>query len=380
MNRKLYIVMGFLFPLILLFFAAANIIAHDKEFSDEENRCLVQAPSFTLSTYIDGRFERRMENYSEDQFIARNLFIKVKSSFELALGNNRLNGVYFGKDMYLLEDITTPEQSTITATYDALNKFRTSYPDVSASFLLAPTSANILNHNLPVFASTQNQNEYMDSFFSTIEGYGFISIDVRGPFELFKESEQLFYRTDHHWTSHGAYLAYLTIKEVLSLSNDVSYEPLTVKTDFRGTLASKSGFTNGLNDSIVIYMPTNTKAYSNSVIFYSDSKQKTTQFYVLNNLETKDMYTVFGGSNHPLYTIETPIDSDKRLLLIKDSYANSLIPFLSQDYSFIAVVDPRYFYEDISSIMDSYDITDVMFIYNANTLFNDTSLAMMMDL
>ena len=102
-------------------------------------------------------------------------------------------------------------------------------------------------------------------------------------------------------------------------------------------------------------------------------------FYRLDNLETKDAYTVFGGSNHPIYTIKTPLrDNEQCLLLIKDSYANSMIPFLAQDYYQIVVIDPRYFYDNVSTIIDTYGVTDVLFLYNANTFFADNSLEMVL--
>jgi hypothetical protein len=99
--------------------------------------------------------------------------------------------------------------------------------------------------------------------------------------------------------------------------------------------------------------------YKNSVIYYADTKKKTTRFYQLDNLEKKDAYTVFGGSNHPMYTIQTPVKS-KNLLLIKDSYANSFIPFLAQHYRKIVVVDPRYFYDDINNIIKANGSSQVL--------------------
>lgn len=98
----------------------------------------------------------------------------------------------------------------------------------------------------------------------------------------------------------------------------------------------------------------------------------------MGNLKKKDAYTVFGGSNHPVYKIETPVQTDEKLLLIKDSYANSVIPFLSQNYRKIVVVDPRYYYDDIDDLIAAEGITTVMFLYNANTFFEDNSLSLML--
>ncbi len=164
----------------------------------------------------------------------------------------------------------------------------------------------------------------------------------------------------------------------MDLNNQINYKAYVVKNNFRGTLASKSGFVNGQNDAIKIYLPDD-KNFKNSVIYYGDTKKKTTQFYQLENLDQKDAYTVFGGSNHPVYSIKTPVKTQRKLLLFKDSYANSMIPFLSQNFREIIVVDPRYYYDNIHDIIAATGITDVLFLYNANTFFNDNSLSMMLN-
>ena len=111
---------------------------------------------------------------------------------------------------------------------------------------------------------------------------------------------------------------------------------------------------------------------------YADTKQKTTEFYQLNNLKKKDAYTVFGGSNHPLYTVKTPVRSRRRLLLIKDSYANSFLPFLTQDFREIVVVDPRYYFGNVKDLIRNEGVTDVLFLYNDNTFMTDESLSLML--
>lgn len=236
-------------------------------------------------------------------------------------------------------------------TLSSLKQFKRQYKKLDAFFLLAPNAGNILEEKLPNFTKLNDQDQSMDKFFKEIKRYGYTPIDVRDTFATHTEDTQIYYRTDHHWTTDGAYLAYKQAVKKMKLTDEVTYKPYVVKNDFRGTLASKSGFVNGVNDAIKIYMPYKDKDYNNSVIYYADTKTKTTEFYQLDNLDTKDAYTVFGGSNHPMYTIKTPTKSSKRLLLVKDSYANSFIPFLAQSYREIVVVDPRYFFDNIDDII-----------------------------
>ena len=380
MKKTTSALMGTIFLVILMAVFIANIIIPDKKNSDEENRVLQQLPSFSVSAYKEGRFESKIEDYASDQFILRNGFIRLKTAADTALGGLESNGVYRCRDNYLMEDITVPTKDVKESNTSALTAFKEANPDLKMYFLLAPNAANILSDKLPVAVSTANQNKYMDDFFETVESLGITPIDVRDTFKEAKKDTQLYYRTDHHWTTDGAYLAFGQVNSVMELGNKVTYTDYAVKNDFRGTLASKSGFVNGMDDAIKIYLPAeDSEGYENSVIYYSDTKEKTTRFYQVDSLDTKDAYTVFGGSNHPMYTVRTPLDTDRHLLLIKDSYANSMVPFLSQCFSEIVVVDPRYFYDNIQDIISSESITDVLFLYNANTFFADMSLEMMVE-
>lgn len=336
-------------------------------------------PAFTLSSYFEGRFESKLSDYANDQFLMRNVFVKIKTSTDITAGKLENNGVYKGKDNYLIEDIKVPNEKYLANTETALKDFKARYPDLKMYFLLAPNAGNILSDKLPATVRVADQNKYMDDFFSVIKSRGYVPIDVRSDFNKNKGKTQLFYRTDHHWTTDGAYIAYKRIVADMGLGTPVQYKSYVVKNDFRGTLYSKSGFTNGLSDAIKIYLPKTRSTYSDSVINYSDTKKKTTDFYQTDNLKKKDAYTVFGGSNHPMYTIETPVSSSQRLLLIKDSYANSCIPFLTQHFREIVVVDPRYYFGSVDDLIASEGITQVMFLYNGNTFFADDSLAMMLE-
>lgn len=382
LNEKApYRIMAICFVLLLAVVFLLMLILPDKSFSDEENRVLQKNPEFSISSYMEGRYESKLENYANDQFLFRNFFIKIKAAADVTAGKLEANGVYRGKDRYLMEDISVPDAKNFDRTINALTTFKKHHKRMPMHFLLAPNAANILEDKLPAFVQVADQDKYMDEFFSSIQSAGIKPIDVRKSFEKAakKDETQLYYRTDHHWTTDGAFLAYKKAVKSMHLKDNVSFTPYVVKNDFRGTLASKSGFVNGVNDSIILYMPSKKeKDFNNSVIYYSDTKKKTTEFYQLDNLDKKDAYTVFGGSNHPLYTIKTPMRSKEKLLLVKDSYANSFIPFLSQNFREIVVVDPRYYFGNIDDIIKKEGITQVMFLYNANTFFTDSSLSMML--
>lgn len=375
-KKAFYRLSSLLFLLILALVFAANLLTPDKEKSSAENRVLQTLPAFSLSEYFSGRLESKLEDYTNDQFVGRNQLIKVKTAADATEGVLISNGVIRGKDHYLLEELTVPDVNTLSATKKALREFKKKHDNVSMYFLLAPNAANILSAKLPATVETSDQNQYMDDFFSALEGIDIEPVDVRKALTKASKTEQVYYRTDHHWTSEGAKAAFSAAAKTLGFKDDIKYKPYVVKNDFRGTLYSTSGFTNGRDDAITIYLPSSDKNYKNSVYYFSDTKKKTTEFYEKKYLNKKDSYAVFGGSNHPYFTIDTPTQSDDVLLLLKDSYANCMIPFLAQKYRRIIVVDPRYYFDSLDTVMESEGVTKVLFLYNANTFFEDTTLRM----
>ena len=368
---------GVLFILLLVVTFAVNIILKDKLYSDQENRVFQQFPEFSVGNYLSGRYESQLDNYANDQFMFRNTFIKIKSAADLSIGQLKANNVFKCNDSYLMEDITYPDKSSNAADIAALKAFKKKYSGKKMYFMLVPNAANILSSKLPSGVVTHNQNSDMDKFFGAVEALGYTPIDVRDELKKASRNKQIYYRTDHHWTTDGAYIAYRKAAEIMKLKSDIKYKPLVVKKDFVGTLYSKSGFTNGRNDPIKIYLPDDKKAL-NSVIRYTDTKEKTTNYYDMENLEKKDAYTVFGGTNHSLFSISTPVKKNRNLLVVKDSYANCFIPFLTQDYRTITIVDPRYYYENIATVIKANDIDEVLFLYNANTYFSDNYMRMML--
>ena len=370
-------IFGIAFCAILIFMFVLNIIVRDKTYSDQENRVFQQFPKFSVGNYLAGRFESQLDNYANDQFAGRNLFIKIKSAADLSIGQLQANGVFKAKDSYLIEDIVYPDKKGSEADIEALKQFKKKYKGKKMYFMLVPNAANILKEKLPSGVTTRDQNKDMDKLFSEVKALGYKTIDVRNELRKAKKDIQVYYRTDHHWTTDAAYTAYMKAADVMKLKKSINYEPYVVKKDFKGTLYSKSGFTNGRNDAIKIYLPEDEKAV-NSVIRYKDSKEKTTKYYVMENLDKKDAYTVFGGTNQSLFSISTPTKQNRNLLVIKDSYANCFIPFLTQSYRTITVVDPRYYYENIATVIKANDIDEVLFLYNANTFFSDNYMRMML--
>lgn len=372
--KKFYTIVATMFLLLLVVFMGLNRFLPDQSFSEEENRYLTERPKFSAAGFLDGRFEERYESYETDQFAFRPFWVSVKTSLEYRMGKTCFQGIYVGSNQYLLEDLVEPEEQRLSSTLGAMKIFAAQYPDTKFYMLLAPDAANVLKEYLPRFAPVADQNLYMNQVCATLEPE-INWVEVR---EALSDDSvnPLYYHTDHHWTTQGAYDAFLEYASAAGFDTaSREYESVPVTNEFRGTLASRSGYDTNYRDTIRIYLP---KEEFDYVVTYVEEKKKTATFYEEEALEGKDKYQVFFGGNHPLIHISAKADPKRRLLVIKDSYANCFVPFLVPDYGEIVMVDPRYYTGDITELMEEYRFTEVLFLYNANTFFQDNSLAGML--
>lgn len=141
---------------------------------------------------------------------------------------------------------------------------------------------------------------------------------------------------------------------------------------FYGSLYSKSGFRHIRPDGIELYLPKKEASYK---VEYVDEQRTADSLYEMGNLAQKDKYTVFFNGNHALIKITTVHPEGKRkLLVVKDSYANSLLPFLTEHFSEIYVVDLRYYGEDLKALVRQHGIRDMLLLYNVNTFFEEPSI------
>ena len=241
-----------------------------------------------------------------------------------------------------------------------------------------PDAAEIWKEKLPAFAVTEDQSAQLDRLRAELPDT-MQWIDAGAALEEHKD-EAIYYNTDHHWTSLGAYYAFQNAKEVLGLDEAYAetYTPYAVTNSFNGTLAARSGYERGQQETIYIYFPDGENPVE-AVVHDVENGQKTASLYASEKLEEKDKYAVFLGGNSPLLDIRTTSDSTETLLIFKDSYANCFIPFLIPYYRQILVVDPRYYYGNVQELIDENQIANILFLYNANTFFTDNSLSGVLD-
>lgn len=364
---------GIIFILILFLFLIINIIVPNKEKSVQENRMLTTKPKFRLSSLISGDYDEKFEAYMDDQFVGRDMWRKLKVTVDRIGGSRLENGVYIGTNGQLLEQIEVADENHLAANIKAIKSFSESQSKIPVRMMLVPDAANVLNHSLPALAKPEDQTQ-MFSMVRKDLGDSVEWIDVSTELNKHK-TEKIYYKTDHHWTTLGAFYAFQAAAPSLGIEGDLSgkYVSYAVSDSFNGMLASKSGVNLGEKEQIDIYVPT--EEDTDLIIDYVDEGKRSTSLYDSSKLKEKDQYTVFLGGNSSLLDIRTVSTSTKRLLLVKDSFANSFIPFLTPYYREIVVVDPRYHSGTINDLMDSYRISEVLFLYSGNTFFKDNNIS-----
>lgn len=358
------------FMLFLIIINILNIIIPDRYFSQVENRILAQVPKFSLNNMISGRFTNKFEEYITDQFPLRDFWVSVKSDVERFTLKTFNNGIYFGEDGYLLEDYKRTNEQLLS-NINSINTFSKAMPNIKTYFLLAPNSVKIYEDKLPLFASPYNQSKTLEKVEAQLNAnVNFINVYAE---MVNKKNEYIYFKTDHHWTMRGAYYAYKELCNKLNLKaysiND--FNSIIIDKSFYGTFYSKASNRHILPDSIEIFTPKIKNKYK---IEYIDTGKSSDSFYEYSHLNKKDKYSIFLDGNHALTTITTNIKNEKRLVIFKDSYAHSLIPFLANHYEEIHIIDLRYYKLNIYDYIKQNNINEALFLYNISSFSKDESI------
>lgn len=357
--------LGFIFGI-----AGANLCKKDAEYSEMENRMLAQRPELSLSDIVSGKFMEEYETYVTDQFVGRDAFVSMKSACERVLGKKINNGVYYAQDGYLIEQFASVEEELTDRNVEAIGRFA---QEASAEVMLAliPGSAQINRDKLDADAPELDQKEIIQNIYRRAGEYGVTTIDMYDTLWEHRE-EELFYRTDHHWTSLGAYYGYLAYAQETWLTPvELERYSETVRSEeFYGTLYSKAGAFWIAPDRISTYV-----ADENIEVEHIEGEASAVSgLYDLEKLSGKDKYAMFLGGNQPLAVIRTSKQDQPRLLIIRDSFSDSLAPFLTEHYSEIYLWDFRYNRESVADFIKENQVEKVLICYSLDNFSEDTNI------
>ena len=320
MNRKANVVIIAVFALFLGAFALLQPIMPDVEFSQQENKYLQMLPRFSLDALTDGDFTEDFERYTTDQFPFRDAWVALKARCELLTGKKENNGVYYCEGGVLIPDFDMPAKETVDRNVSYLNALVDGI-DIPVYFGLIPGAGEVQASLLPKNAPVGSQQTVIDWAYGASRA---TNIDVQSALGAHKD-EYIFYRTDHHWTSLGAFYGYGALCQALDLPAPslASYDRQTVSEDFYGTSYSSSGFAWVRPDAI-----------------------------------------------------ETGHDGPS-ILLIRDSYSDSLAPFLLENFSRVDLMDLRYYRGSPARYAEENGFDGILVLYSVSTFATDRNLYML---
>lgn len=361
------------FCLLLFGIALLTLAKPDAFFSEVENRVLAQRPNFTPDAVLSGAFERNYEEYLADQFAGRDGWIAAKTALQRAVGRRECKGIYFAADDYLIErHAGVYDTDTARRSLTALAAFaRRAVEQVGAdhvSVLLIPNAVDILQGKLPPFAPPPAGPGYLAQAAAALpDGVWLDAAAVLQP----HAGEPLYYRTDHHWKTRAAFYVYRAwaARQGFSVPSLGDYRIQTVSDRFEGTIQARLGI-HTVTDTIELFLPLSETACT---IQAGDTLRE--GVYDWTALQTKDQYAVFLGGNEPFVQITTPARTGRRLLILKDSYANCFVPFLLPEFEQIDLLDLRYTNRKVSEQIESGAYTDFLVLYNAAGFAGDSSAA-----
>lgn len=354
-------ILSIAFTAVLAVSGLLTLLLPSRSFSPNENRYLQTTPQITGAGLLKGSSQEEIAQYMNDQFPLRDLFTATGSAVKKWLGRRDIGGAYLGKDGWYFEKVTDADisLSRYTRNLNWISDFMAQYPQLQASVMLVPSSGTVLPQKLPAFAQLYDAASLYTLAESALPAGTLL--DLRQPLSKAAETAPMYYRTDHHWTTAGAAVAYTayTGKPAPALT--------TVSDSFLGTLYSDTLDIAAVPDSVAL------AEIAPTVTALADGKE--IAVYHTESLREKDQYRVFLGGNHGLVVLTGGCQNGKTLLMIKDSFANCLAPMLTADYETVVMLDLRYFDGRVSTVVEEYGADSLLVCFELDKFAGDSNLA-----
>ena len=366
----------------------AIFVLPQQSYSEAENRYLTKLPHISVEGILSGEVQRDLTEAANDQFPARDQWMQIATTSQYLLYHREMNGVYLGEDHYLFDKVVDSDLSE--------NNYRTNLGYVTAmkaatsadvSVMLIPSPGTVLTEKLPTRAVLYDAVPYETLGEELCESDSVRWIQTRDALERADRNsfDQIYFCTDHHWTTNGAYVGasiYLGTQNV-KIAEQERFDVQTMSDSFYGTLYSKvAGMPGARADELELpqTLPENLIIEADGApadALGADGKKampKLTGIYDLTKLDMKDKYAVYFGGNYGKITIKNPqLEGKGSLLIIKDSYANSMVPYLLDHYDQITMIDLRYYNESVPELAaEGWD--EVLVCYEMSNFIKDRNL------
>ena len=369
MRKKLRnFIIIFLFCLAIFSVPVLFFVQPKEDFSELEKRYLSELPDFTEQSLGSGEFTEKLGTYVADHFPGREFFVGINAYYDLFSGRQGTKDYFPASDGRLFSRPVEADSQIMNQNLESINSFVRELAKTDAgipvTLMLVPSSGAVLLNNpdypdreIISFAYKQAETKCVDLF---------------SAFSSYSNPGSLYYRTDHHWTSEGAFQASCAYRKSLNLTcltrdeyTKTSYSP------FYGSAYSSSGLWLTEPDTLELW-------YSGNVLQATNETGKINQdvFYP-ERLEEQDKYRVFLDGNHALVRIENlsrNSEDEHNLLVIRDSFSNSLGCFLADLYNKVILVDLRYYKLPLTDLLLE-DIDEILIEYSVDNFIHDTNLA-----
>lgn len=354
-----------IFTILLLGIGLINLFASDSSFSDRENRFLEQIPKFTMKSVMDGKFNTNFDKYASDQFIVRDRWIELKTRIDLFMLKKDNNRIYYGKEDFLFDVDKPINVDRFNKNMININKLHEAI-DTPLDIVLVPSKSSIYYENLPYKAPVINEKQLLSDIQCNIDE----DINLISPVDSFnhKKDELLYYKTDHHYTTLGAYYTYKDYVESIGIKayEQKDFKKTVVSEEFLGTLFRKANYYSKETEAIEKYE----YKEKNDVHIKLNGIDEAIGLYDESYLNKTDKYSYFLGGDHPLLNITTSNKGGGTVVILKDSFANSMIPFLTLHFERLIVIDERYYNLRIEDYIKTIDYDRILYIFNLRTFYD----------
>ncbi len=372
------------YPVLILFSVffvgmfLLDCVTPDRTVSELENTTLTQRPKVTaqiLSSAGLNRFFNDYTQYTKDQIPGRDAWISLQSFVETALlQKTQSGGILLGDKGQMFDrtyGLVSSEERTLPRNIAAVASLAARCPG-KVYVMVAPAASSIYPERVPAHAPLLQEESYLGQIQAAVEQAGGVYLPLKDALSAHKD-EYIYYRTDHHWTTQGAYYAYSELCGALGLEPfDRAAHTAVDVPDFYGTFYSRARTWNAQPDTLTYY------DLDNPLTIYTvtgpgmPTEGQTTGLYDLDKLDVYDKYAAFLHGNNGLSRVEG--DGEGRILVVKDSYANSLIPFLTANYAQIDVIDLRNYNYGLDGLIAENGYDQILVLYSFDSFKSDPYL------
>lgn len=358
-----------LFCLFLWLMLLLTLLLPHRAFSELENRNLASVPRFSAEALFSGRWMQETERWISDHTALRDRWVQLMGLSERISGKRDNNGIYFAAEDTLISRLDEPDPKLVEKNLSAIRDFAERCP-VPLRFALIPTAACVWADRLPAGAQTLDEAAWIARLYRDFGGQTLNLVEILTA----HRSEPIYYRTDHHWTTLGARYAADAVFRALELLplEEAELTPETVSTSFLGTASSKACAWWVRPDEITTMVPDAGIRVESSFT----GKPEEGSLYVPSWLGKRNQYAYFLGGNQPLCVLRTQAEGPK-LLLVRDSYADSLAPFLCLRCSELHLIDLRYYRDSVQRYIQEQGIDQVLILYSLSTFLEDPNLPLL---